>query len=46
MFNQLMTDTITAIATPIGNGGVSIIRISGSEAFNIIDKMFFFTYVF
>ena len=40
MLNQLMTDTITAIATPIGNGGVSIIRISGSEAFNIIDKMF------
>ena len=40
MFNQLITDTITAIATPIGNGGVSIIRISGSEAFNIIDKMF------
>ncbi|MBQ8886413.1 MAG: tRNA uridine-5-carboxymethylaminomethyl(34) synthesis GTPase MnmE [Candidatus Gastranaerophilales bacterium] len=35
-----MTDTITAIATPIGNGGVSIVRLSGANAFNIIDKMF------
>ena len=35
-----MTDTISAIATPVGNGGVSIIRISGNNAFDIIDKMF------
>lgn len=35
-----MTDTITAITTPIGNGGVSIVRISGGDAFNIIDKIF------
>ena len=40
MINQYMTDTITAIATPIGNGGVSIVRLSGANAFNIIDKMF------
>ncbi len=40
MQNQYMTDTISAIATPIGNGGVSIIRISGSKAFDIIDKLF------
>jgi tRNA modification GTPase len=40
MINQYMTDTISAIATPIGNGGVSIIRLSGPDAFNIIDKMF------
>ena len=40
MINQYMTDTISAIATPIGNGGVSIIRLSGPDSFNIIDKMF------
>lgn len=40
MKNAYATDTIAAIATPIGNGGVSIIRISGDNAFNIIDKIF------
>ena len=40
MQNQYETDTISAIATPIGNGGVSIIRMSGNKAFNIIEKMF------
>ena len=35
-----MTDTISAIATPVGNGGVSIIRISGNSAFDIINKIF------
>ncbi len=35
-----LSETITAIATPIGNGGVSIIRISGEKAFNIINKIF------
>ena len=40
MLNEIMTDTISAIATPLGNGGVSIIRISGSKAFDIINKMF------
>ena len=40
MINQFTLDTISAIATPIGNGGVSIVRISGSKAFEIIDKMF------
>lgn len=38
--NGNISDTICAIATPIGNGGVSIVRISGDEAFHIIDKMF------
>lgn len=33
-------DTIAAIATPSGYGGVSIIRISGSEAFDVTDKIF------
>ena len=33
-------DTITAIATPIGTGGVGVIRISGDKAFQIIEKIF------
>lgn len=33
-------DTIVAISTPIGYGGVGIIRISGKETFNIIEKIF------
>ena len=33
-------DTITAIATPIGMGGVGVIRISGDKAFDIIKKIF------
>ena len=40
MINQYMTDTISAIATPIGNGGVSIVRISGEKSFEIIHKIF------
>ena len=40
MINKYLTDTISAIATPIGNGGVSIVRLSGPDAFKIIDKMF------
>ena len=33
-------DTITAPATPIGMGGVGVIRISGEKAFDIINKIF------
>lgn len=33
-------DTIAAIATPIGTGGVGVIRISGSNSFDIIEKIF------
>lgn len=33
-------DTIAAIATPLGTGGVGVIRISGDTAFHIIDKIF------
>ncbi|MBE7703166.1 MAG: tRNA uridine-5-carboxymethylaminomethyl(34) synthesis GTPase MnmE [Cyanobacteria bacterium SIG28] len=33
-------DTIAAIATPLGMGGVGIIRISGDKAFEIIEKIF------
>lgn len=33
-------DTICAIATPIGEGGVAIIRISGEKSLEIADKIF------
>jgi len=33
-------DTIAAIATPPGEGGVGIIRISGSNVWNISDELF------
>ena len=33
-------DTITAIATPVGTGGVGVIRISGDKSFEIIDKIY------
>ena len=33
-------DTIAAIATPLGMGGVGVIRISGEKAFEIIEKIF------
>ena len=36
----MKTDTIAAIATAIGNAGISIIRISGDASFNIIDKIY------
>lgn len=33
-------DTIAAIATPIGTGGVGVIRISGYKSFEIVEKIF------
>ena len=36
-------ETIAAIATPLGTGGVGIIRISGERAFEITEKMFSLT---
>ena len=33
-------DTICAIATPIGEGGIAIIRISGNKVLNIADEVF------
>jgi tRNA modification GTPase len=35
-----MTDTIAAIATPYGSGGIGVIRISGPKAFDIASKIF------
>ena len=33
-------DTIAAVSTPLGMGGVGVIRISGEKAFEIIEKIF------
>lgn len=33
-------DTITAISTPCGTGGISVIRISGEKSFSIISDIF------
>lgn len=33
-------DTITAIATPSGVGAISVIRVSGTLSFEIVDKIF------
>lgn len=45
MYNLFMNilqefDTIAAIATPIGTGGVGVIRVSGDKSFEIIDKIY------
>jgi tRNA modification GTPase len=34
------TDTIAAVATPIGEGGISVIRVSGIDAFLVVDNLF------
>ena len=35
-----MSDTIAAVATPAGRGGVGILRISGAEAIEAVSKIF------
>ncbi len=37
---KVLDDTIVAISTPLGSGGIGIVRLSGKEALNIVDKMF------
>jgi tRNA modification GTPase len=39
MINSLV-DVIAAIATPLGEGGISVIRVSGSSAFNVAESVF------
>ena len=36
----MFDDTIAAIATPLGEGGLAVIRISGSAAFAVADTVF------
>ncbi len=33
-------DTIAAIATPVGEGGLAVIRLSGEQALTVVDKCF------
>ena len=37
---MLFEDTIAAISTPIGVGGIGIIRVSGKDTIDIVDKVF------
>jgi len=35
-----LSDTIAAVATPVGEGGIAVIRISGPESLQILDTLF------
>jgi len=35
-----MKDTITALATPPGESGLAVIRVSGNETIRIVSKLF------
>ena len=35
-----MTDTICAISTPLGEGAIAIIRLSGNDAISIVSSIF------
>jgi len=37
---KMIGDTIAAISTPLGEGGIGIVRISGPEAIDITNKIF------
>jgi tRNA modification GTPase len=37
---MFLEDTIAAISTPLGTGGIGIVRLSGREAIKIADKVF------
>ena len=36
----MRTDTIAAIATAMSNSGIGIVRISGEDAFSIINSIY------
>jgi len=40
MTSVRLDDTIVAVSTPIGEGGIGIVRLSGKDAINIVDKIF------
>lgn len=40
MTNHSENDTICAISTPLGEGGISIIRLSGPRSIGIVDSLF------
>lgn len=37
---DFLTDTIAAISTPVGQGGIGIVRLSGSNAIELADRLF------
>jgi tRNA modification GTPase len=37
---MIFDDTIAAIATPLGEGGLAVVRLSGKNAFAVADKIF------
>ncbi|MEW6095158.1 MAG: tRNA uridine-5-carboxymethylaminomethyl(34) synthesis GTPase MnmE [bacterium] len=37
---SMLNDTIAAISTPLGEGGIGIVRLSGKKAVEIADKIF------
>src|SRR5688500_10155507 len=37
---MLYTDTIAAVATPVGEGGIGIVRLSGPDALPILRRLF------
>jgi tRNA modification GTPase len=37
---MLFEDTIAAISTPVGVGGIGVIRVSGKDAVTIVDKIY------
>ena len=38
--NIYLDDTIVAVSTPIGEGGIGIVRLSGKDSLKITDKIF------
>lgn len=39
--NYISNDTIAAVSTPYGNGAIALVRMSGKDAFEIAEKVFF-----
>lgn len=39
-YRELASDTIAAISTPLGEGGIGIVRVSGHKAIQIVDCIF------
>ena len=39
-YQAMYNDTITALSTPLGEGGIGIVRLSGPDALAIAEKVF------
>jgi tRNA modification GTPase len=37
---MMISDTIAAISTPVGEGGISVIRVSGPDSIDAVDQIF------